>query len=31
MVDQNNKNKIDLGEIRYTEVFAVADAETRDA
>ena len=32
MVDWNDKNKyINLDEIQYTEVFAVADAKTRDA
>ena len=30
MADWNNKS-IDLDEILYTEVFAVADAKTRDS
>ena len=31
MAEQNNKNKQILDEIRYMEVFAVADAKSRDA
>ena len=31
MVEQNNKNKQILDELRYKEVFAVADAKTREA
>ena len=31
MAERYNKNKIDLHEIRYTEIFEVADAKTRDA
>ena len=31
MADRNNKKKKDLYEVWYTEVFAVSEAETRDA